>query len=148
MIINNLFAQTQLQSVFGINMVALVDGQPKILDLKTILQCFVRHRREVVTRRTIFELRKARERGHVLEGLAIALANIDAVIELIKQSPSPVEAKERLIATAWAPGNVTEMLERAGETACRPEGLESQYGARTGGMCWRGWRLRWPISMR
>lgn len=131
-IINNLFAQTQLQSVFGINMVALVDGQPKILDLKTILQCFVRHRREVVTRRTIFELRKARERGHVLEGLAIALANIDAVIELIKQSPSPVEAKERLIATAWAPGNVTEMLERAGETACRPEGLESQYGMRDG----------------
>lgn len=131
-IINNLFAQTQLQSVFGINMVALVDGQPKILDLKTILQCFVRHRREVVTRRTIFELRKARERGHVLEGLAIALANIDPVIELIKQSPSPAEAKERLIATAWVPGNVTDMLERAGETACRPEDLEPQYGMRDG----------------
>jgi DNA gyrase subunit A len=131
-IINNLFAQTQLQSVFGINMVALVDGQPKILDLKTILECFVRHRREVVTRRTIYELRKARERGHVLEGLAIALANIDPVIELIKQSPTPAEAKERLIATAWVPGNVTEMLERAGETACRPEDLEPQYGMRDG----------------
>ena len=131
-IINNLFAQTQLQSVFGINMVALVDGQPKILDLKTILECFVRHRREVVTRRTIFELRKARERGHVLEGLAIALANIDPVIELIKQSPTPAEAKERLIATPWVPGNVTDMLERAGETACRPEDLEPQYGMRDG----------------
>ncbi|GAA0702807.1 DNA topoisomerase (ATP-hydrolyzing) subunit A [Marinobacterium maritimum] len=131
-VINNLFAQTQLQSVFGINMVALVDGQPKILDLKTILECFVRHRREVVTRRTIYELRKARERGHVLEGLAIALANIDPVIELIKQSPTPAEAKERLISTAWAPGNVTDMLERAGETACRPEDLEPQYGLRDG----------------
>lgn len=131
-IINNLFAQTQLQSVFGINMVALVDGQPKILDLKSILECFVRHRREVVTRRTIYELRKARERGHVLEGLAIALANIDPVIELIKQSPTPAEAKERLISTAWAPGNVTDMLERAGETACRPEDLEPQYGLRDG----------------
>ncbi len=131
-IINNLFAQTQLQSVFGINMVALVDGQPKILDLKTILECFVRHRREVVTRRTLYELRKARERGHVLEGLAIALANIDPVIELIKQSPTPAEAKERLVATAWAPGNVTDMLERAGETACRPEDLDPQYGMRDG----------------
>lgn len=131
-IINNLFAQTQLQSVFGINMVALVDGQPKILDLKSILECFVRHRREVVTRRTIYELRKARERGHVLEGLAIALANIDPVIELIRQSPTPAEAKERLIATPWVPGNVTDMLERAGETACRPEDLEPQYGMRDG----------------
>ncbi|PSL15431.1 DNA gyrase subunit A [Marinobacterium halophilum] len=131
-IINNLFAQTQLQSVFGINMVALVDGQPKILDLKTILECFVRHRREVVTRRTIFELRKARERGHVLEGLAIALANIDPVIEMIKRSPTPAEAKERLIATPWVPGYVTDMLERAGETACRPEDLEPQYGMRDG----------------
>ncbi len=131
-VINNLFTQTQLQSVFGINMVALVDGQPKILDLKSILECFVRHRREVVTRRTVFELRKARERGHVLEGLAIALANIDAVIELIKKSPTPAEAKERLIETAWVPGDVTEMLERAGENACRPEDLEPQYGMHDG----------------
>ena len=88
-IVNNLFAQTQLQNVFGINMVALVDGQPRTLDLKSILECFVRHRREVVTRRTVYELRKARERGHILEGLAIALANIDPIIELIKTSPTP-----------------------------------------------------------
>lgn len=131
-IINNLFSQTQLQSVFGINMVALVDGQPKILDLKSILECFVRHRREVVTRRTVYELRKARERGHVLEGLAIALANIDAVIEMIKQSPTPAEAKERLLEMAWEPGDVTDMLERAGEHACRPEDLEPQYGMHDG----------------
>ncbi|KEA65435.1 DNA gyrase subunit A [Marinobacterium lacunae] len=131
-IINNLFAQTALQSVFGINMVALVDGQPKILDLKSALECFIRHRREVVTRRTVYELRKARERGHVLEGLAVALANIDPVIELIKQSPTPAEAKERLIETPWAPGSVLDMLERAGEDACRPDDLEPQYGLRDG----------------
>ena len=131
-IINNLFTQTQLQSVFGINMVALVDGQPRTLDLKSTLECFIRHRREVVTRRTVYELRKARERGHVLEGLAIALANIDPVIQLIKDSPNPAEAKERLIATAWAPGSVVDMLERAGKDACRPEDLEEQYGLRDG----------------
>ena len=131
-VINNLFAQTQLQSVFGINMVALVDGQPKLLDLKSALESFVRHRREVVTRRTVYLLRKARERGHILEGLAIALANIDPVIEMIKQSPTPAEAKEALISTAWAPGDVLEMLERAGEDACRPEDLEEQYGLRQG----------------
>lgn len=131
-IINNLFAQTQLQSVFGINMVALVDGQPKLLDLKSALESFVRHRREVVTRRTVYLLRKARERGHILEGLAIALANIDPVIEMIKRSPTPAEAKEALIATAWQPGQVLDMLERAGEDACRPEDLEEQYGLRDG----------------
>lgn len=131
-VINNLFAQTQMESVFGINMVALVDGQPKILDLKTALECFIRHRREVVTRRTVYLLRKARERGHILEGLAVALANIDPVIELIKTSPTPAEAKERLIAEAWAPGDVIQMLERAGEDACRPEDLEEQYGLREG----------------
>lgn len=131
-VINNLFAQTQMESVFGINMVALVDGQPKILDLKSSLECFVRHRREVVTRRTVYLLRKARERGHILEGLAVALANIDPVIELIKQSPTPAEAKEKLIAEAWAPGDVIQMLERAGEDACRPEDLEEQYGLREG----------------
>ncbi|WP_415902888.1 DNA gyrase subunit A [Neptuniibacter sp. QD29_5] len=131
-VINNLFAQTQMESVFGINMVALVDGQPKILDLKTALECFIRHRREVVTRRTVYLLRKARERGHILEGLAIALANIDPVIEMIKTSPTPAEAKERLIAEAWAPGDVIQMLERAGEDACRPEDLEEQYGLRNG----------------
>jgi DNA gyrase subunit A len=131
-VINNLFAQTQMESVFGINMVALVDGQPRILDLKKALECFIRHRREVVTRRTVYLLRKARERGHILEGLAIALANIDSVIEMIKKSPSPAEAKERLIAEAWAPGDVTDMLERAGEDACRPEELEEQFGLRDG----------------
>ncbi|WP_271273376.1 DNA gyrase subunit A [Aliamphritea hakodatensis] len=131
-IVNNLFAQTQLQNVFGINMVALVDGQPRTLDLKSILECFVRHRREVVTRRTVYELRKARERGHILEGLAIALANIDPIIELIKSSPTPAEAKERLLASSWELGDVTAMLERAGENACRPEDLEPQYGMRDG----------------
>ncbi|GIT64084.1 MAG: hypothetical protein Ct9H300mP22_4840 [Gammaproteobacteria bacterium] len=94
-VLNNLYAQTQMQSVFGINMVALVDGQPRLLNLKEVLNAFIRHRREVVSRRTIFLLRKARERGHILEGLAVALANIDAVIELIKGSPSSIDAKEK-----------------------------------------------------
>lgn len=127
-VLNNLYAQTQLQSVFGINMVALIDGRPKILNLREVLDAFIRHRREVVTRRTIYLLRKARERGHILEGLAIALANIDPVIELIKASPTSAEAKERLVATSWAPGDVLEMLERAGEQACKPEDLPEQYG--------------------
>ena len=132
-VLNNLYSQTQMESVFGINMVALVDGQPRTLNLKDMIEAFVRHRREVVTRRTVFELRKAREKGHILEGLAVALANIDPVIELIKQSPSGAEAKERLIATAWAPGNVIEMLERAGgEDACRPDGLDPSLGLRNG----------------
>ncbi|KAA1192440.1 DNA gyrase subunit A [Pseudohalioglobus sediminis] len=131
-VLNNLYAQTQLQSVFGINMVALVDGQPKILNLKEIIEAFIRHRREVVTRRTVYLLRKARERGHLLEGLAIALANIDPVIELIKASPSSAEAREKLIARPWNPGDVIGMLERAGENACRPDGLEPQYGLRDG----------------
>lgn len=128
-VVNNLFAQTQLQSVFGINMVALLDGQPKLLNLKEMVEAFVRHRREVVTRRTVYELRKARERGHVLEGLAVALANIDPVIELIKTSPSPAEAKDRLMLTSWEPGSVVAMLERAGDTnASRPDGLPMQFG--------------------
>src|SRR5210317_2340603 len=105
-VLNNLYAQTQLQSVFGINCVALVDDQPRVLNLKEIIEAFIRHRREVVTRRTVYLLRKARERGHILEGLAIALANIDPVIELIKSSPSSAEAKEKLIARAWEPGDV------------------------------------------
>ncbi len=131
-IANNLFAQTQMEGVFGINMVALVDGQPKVLNLKDMLFNFVRHRREVVTRRTVYLLRKARERGHVLEGLAIALANIDPVIEMIKTSQSPADAKDRLIAHAWDPGSVTDMLATAGEHACRPDDLEDQYGMREG----------------
>ena len=131
-ILNNLYAQTQLQSVFGINVVALVDGQPRTLNLKDMLEVFVRHRREVVTRRTVYELRKARERGHILEGQAVALSNIDPVIDLIKTSPSPAEAKERLIATAWASSAVEAMVERAGADACRPEDLDPQYGLRDG----------------
>ena len=127
-VLNNLYAQTQLQAVIGINMVALVDGQPKVLNLKEIIEAFLRHRREVVTRRTLFLLRKARERGHVLEGLAVALANIDEIIELIKTSPTAADARERLVAAAWAPGDVSAMLERAGEAACRPEGLDGDFG--------------------
>ena len=131
-VLNNLYAQTGLQSVFGINMVALVDGQPKTLNLKEIIEAFIRHRREVVTRRTVYLLRKARERGHLLEGLAIALSNIDPVIALIKASPSSTEARERLLEVAWEPGEVTAMLERAGPDACRPEELEARFGLREG----------------
>ncbi|MBB3188968.1 DNA gyrase subunit A [Halomonas cerina] len=127
-VVNNLFAQTQLQNVFGINMVALEDGQPRTLNLKEVLEAFIRHRREVVTRRTLFELKKARERGHILEGLAVAISNIDAVIELIKASPNAAAAKEKLLARAWQPGQVTGMLERAGATSCKPEELEEGFG--------------------
>ncbi len=131
-ILNNLYAQTQMQSVFGINVVALIDGQPKILNLKDMLDAFILHRREVVTRRTVFELRKARERGHILEGQAVALSNIDPVIALIKASPTPSEAKEALISTAWESTAVEAMVERAGADSCRPEGLDPQYGLRDG----------------
>jgi DNA gyrase subunit A len=131
-VLNNLYAQTQLQSVFGINVVALVDGQPKILNLKQMLEAFIRHRREVVTRRTIYLLKKARERAHTLEGFAIALANIDEIITLIKKSPSPADAREALVAKGWTPGTVVAMLERAGPEASRPEWLEDQYGLRKG----------------
>jgi len=127
-VLNNLYAQTQMQSVFGINMVALVDGQPKLLNLKDMLDAFIRHRREVVSRRTTYLLRKARERGHILEGLAVALANIDAVIELIKTSPTSAEAKEKLLARSWKSDSVLEMLGEVGADACRPEGLDQQYG--------------------
>lgn len=131
-VLNNLYAQTPMESVFGINAVALVDGQPRTLNLKDFLEAFIRHRREVVTRRTLFELRKARARGHVLEGLAIALSNIDPVIELIKSSPGTAEAKERLMARGWEMGDVSGMLERAGADACRPEDLEEGLGIRDG----------------
>ncbi|MDH4871156.1 DNA gyrase subunit A [Pseudomonas sp. BN515] len=131
-VLNNLYSQTQMQSVFGINVVALVDGQPRTLNLKDMLEVFIRHRREVVTRRTVYELRKARERGHILEGQAVALSNIDPVIELIKTSPTPAEAKERLIATAWESSAVEAMVERAGADSCRPEDLDPQYGLREG----------------
>ncbi len=127
-ILNNLYMHTQMQTVFGINMVALVDGQPKLLGLKEILQAFIGHRREIVTRRTIFELRKARERAHVLEGLAVALANIDEVIALIKGSANPAEAKSALIAKHWRPGVVNDMLQRAGADVSRPDGLAVEFG--------------------
>ncbi len=126
-VLNNLYKQTQMQNVFGINMVALIDGQPKLLNLKQILEAFVRHRREVVTRRTVFELRKARDRGHILEGLAVALSNIDEVIALIKAAPNPAEAKRQLVSKAWRPGAVSDMLDRADATA-RPEELAAEYG--------------------
>ena len=132
-VLNNLYKLTSMQTVFGINMVALVDGQPRILNLKQILDAFIRHRREVVTRRTIFELRKARNRAHVLEGLAVALANIDEVIELIKKSANPAEAKAHLIARAWQPGAVMEMITRAGAGSSRPDDLDPQYGLKDDG---------------
>ncbi|HGJ5899589.1 DNA topoisomerase (ATP-hydrolyzing) subunit A [Arsenophonus apicola] len=131
-VLNNLYSLTQLQVSFGINMVALCDGQPRLLNLKEILEAFVRHRREVVTRRTIFELRKARERAHILEALAVALANIDPIIELIRQASTPHEAKLALIARPWQLGNVSAMLASAGDNAARPEWLEPQYGVRDG----------------
>ena len=127
-LLNNLYKQTPLQSVFGINMVALHNGQPQLMNLKQVLEAFLSHRREVVTRRTIFDLRKARDRAHVLEGQTVALANIDEVIALIKASASPADAKQGLIDREWEPGEVTGMLERAGDTDTRPDGLEDGSG--------------------
>ena len=126
-LLNNLYRQTQLQTVFGINMVALVGGQPKVLNLKQILECFIAHRREVVTRRTVFEIRKARSRAHILEGLTVALANIDEMIELIKSSPTPVEAKERMLAKKWSPGLVAALLNGASDRT-RPEDAKFYEG--------------------
>ena len=122
-VLNNLYQQTQMQTVFGINMVALIDGQPRLLNLKQVLEAFIRHRREVVVRRTIFDLRKARARAHILEGLTVALANIDVMIELIKTSASPQEARERMLARAWEPGLVRTLLGAAGAAQSRPEDL-------------------------
>jgi DNA gyrase subunit A len=131
-VLNNLYKLTQMQVSFGLNMVALTNGQPKLFNLKEMLEAFVLHRREVVTRRTIFELRKARDRAHILEGLSIALANIDPIIKLIKESSNRKEAEEKLIAQGWELGNVSGMLESAGTDAARPEWLEPQYGIRDG----------------
>ncbi|MBC7701275.1 DNA gyrase subunit A [Aquabacterium sp.] len=139
-VLNNLYKQTQLQDTFGINMVALIDGQPKLCNLKDLLAIFLEHRREVVTRRTVFELRKARERGHVLEGLAVALANIDEFIETIKTSPTPPVAKAALMSKSWDSSMVRDMLSRAegntpgGREAFRPEGLLAHYGMQTDGL--------------
>lgn len=132
-VLNNLYAHTQMQNVFGINMVALVEGQPRTLNLKQILEYFIKHRREVVTRRTLFELKKARNRAHILEGLGIALANIDEMIELIKQSPTPQDAKVALLARPWAAGPVKAMLDKTGSDACRPDDLPEEYGLREEG---------------
>ena len=132
-VLNNLYSQTQMQTVFGINMVALDKNQPRLFNLKAVLEAFVQHRREVVTRRTVFELRKARDRAHILEGLAIALANIDPIIELIRHSSTPAEAKELLISRGWELGNVAAMLQSAGQDASRPEWLEAHFGIRDNG---------------
>ena len=127
-VLNNLFQHTQMQNVFGINMVSLVDGQPRTLNLRQTLEYFLRHRREVVTRRTLFNLRKARNRAHILEGLAVALANIDEVIELIKKAPSPAVAREQIVERVWESGTVESMLQRAGAEATRPEELPEGFG--------------------
>ena len=126
--LNNLYQHTQLQNVFGINMVALIDGQPRLLNIKVILAAFIRHRREVVTRRTVYELRKARDRAHILEGLAVAIANIDPIIALIKASPSPAEARKGLMENLWQLGVVVELLERAGAQMSRPDDLGDDFG--------------------
>ncbi|BBI99200.1 DNA gyrase subunit A [Ferrigenium kumadai] len=130
-VLNHLYKQTQLQDSFGINMVAIVDGQPKLLNLKEVIDAFLRHRREVVTRRTIFELRKARERGHILEGLAVALSNVDEIIALIKAAPTPPDAKRELMGRAWRSSLVEDMLSRVSD-ASRPEGLAPEFGLAKG----------------
>jgi len=135
-ILNNLYKMTQLQDTFGMNMVALVDGQPRLLNLKQMLECFLAHRREVVTRRNVFELRKARDRGHILEGLAVALSNVDEIIALIKAAPTPADAKVGLMSRTWHSPIVEEMLKRAAAEASRPEGLAPEYG-----MSAKGYRL-------
>ena len=127
-VLNNLFKQTQLQDTFGMNMVALVDGKPRLLNLKQMLECFLAHRREVVTRRTVYELRKARERGHILEGLAVALSNVDEIIALIKAAPTPADAKRELMERIWRSPLVEEMLSRAMSDSYRPEGLGAEFG--------------------
>jgi DNA gyrase subunit A len=127
-ILNHLYKQTQLQDTFGMNMVALVDGRPRLLNLKEMLECFLSHRREVVTRRTVFELRKARERGHILEGLAVALSNVDEIIALIKAAQTPAEAKRGLMARIWRSELVEGMLERTSAQASRPDGLAPEFG--------------------
>ena len=136
-VLNNLYKQTQLQDTFGMNMVALVDNQPRVLNLKELLESFISHRREVVTRRTVFELKKARERGHILEGLAVALSNVDEVIELIKKAPSPADAKRELLARTWKSELVGEMLARVsgGHEQYRPDGLGADFGLKPEGYC-------------
>ncbi len=140
-IVNNLFLNTQLENSFSINMVCLDNGQPKLMNLKDIIAAFIRHRQEVVTRRTMFELRKARERGHILEGLTVALANIDAIIETIKSSANPAEARERLQAGEWAAGGVVALLEKAGSVSVRPDEIEGEDPNRPFGLDGQVYRL-------
>ena len=140
-VVNNLFQNTQLENSFSINMVCLDNGQPKLMNLKDIVAAFIRHRQEVVTRRTMFELRKARERGHILEGLTVALANIDAIIETIKTSANPAEARERLQAGEWAAGNVIALLEKAGSVSVRPDEIEREDPSRPFGLDGQIYRL-------
>lgn len=140
-VVNNLFQNTQLENSFSINMVCLDNGQPKLMNLKDIVAAFIRHRQEVVTRRTMFELRKARERGHILEGLTVALANIDAIIETIKTSANPAEARERLQAGEWAAGNVIALLEKAGSVSVRPDEIEGEDPSRPFGLAGQIYRL-------
>jgi len=147
-VLNNLYKQTQLQDTFGMNMVALLDGQPQLLNLKQILEAFLRHRREVITRRTVFELRKARDRGHVLEGLAVALANVDEMIAIIKAAPTPPEAKEKLMERAWTSPVVEEMLRRAAMEASRPEGLSVDFGLTPNGYKLSGVQAQEILQMR
>src|SRR5205814_2262572 len=132
-VLNNLYKNTQMQETFGMNMVALVDGQPKLLNIKQFLEAFLRHRREVVTRRTVFDLRKARERGHVLEGLAVALSNVDAVIAIIKSSATPALARTELMARTWRSPLVEQMLQRAAADQFRPESLPKEFGLSANG---------------
>ena len=132
-VLNNLYAQTQLQSVFGINCVALVKGRPQLLNLKQMLEHFIQHRKEVVTRRTVYLLGRARQRGHLLEGRAVALASIDAVIELIRRSPSSADAKATLMERGWVSKAVEALLAQTGAEACRPDGLDAAFGLRDGG---------------
>jgi DNA gyrase subunit A len=126
-VLNNLYKQTQLQDNFGMNMVALIDGQPKLLNLKQILDAFIKHRREVITRRTVYELKKARERGHVLEGLAVALANVDAMIKIIKAASTPPDAKKELMEKSWKSDVVEAMLKKSADGLSRPDGLSSDF---------------------
>ena len=147
-VLNNLYAQTPMETVFGINMVALIDGQPKLLSLREMLDAFLRHRREVVTRRTVFELRRARERAHVLEGLAVALANIDEVIALIKASPTPIEARTAMLARAWPPGIVPDLLARAGEVSTRTESMGLEGGLTADGYRFSETQAQAVLDMR
>jgi DNA gyrase subunit A len=149
-VLNNLYKETQMQDTFGMNMVALLDGQPRLLNLKQMLDAFLRHRREVVTRRTVFELKKSRERGHVLEGLAVALSNVDEVIALIKAAPTPAVAKEALMAKAWRSGLVEEMLARASvdTQAFRPEGLAPEFGLSKDGYHLSGTQAQAILDLR